>query len=173
MAEVFVLLNLHGSVAEAFLIVVFLDDLLRAVDDVGRDVVALHELEALVEVFYLPFSGAMVVYLADARLLAQMNRQPCLVAGSLVDGYRHFREEGLAPEAACGSVDLGAGDCDAFADFQGRVAQNEIVVVVRSTFDIDSGDLVGTRQPAEIHYGVCQSVGGGLGRRAGRGYGEE
>ena len=92
MAEVFVLLNLHGSVAEAFLIVVFLDDLLRAVDDVGRDVVALHELEALVEVFYLPFSGAVVVYLADTRLLAQMDRQPCLVAGGLVDGYRHFRE---------------------------------------------------------------------------------
>ena len=65
-AEVFVQVDADVGISEAFLRVVLFNDLLGAVYDVLRNLVAFHELEAFLDVVAFAFFHAEIVYLGDS-----------------------------------------------------------------------------------------------------------
>ena len=72
--------NVHVHIVEALVLEVLLHDELSAVHDVLGDLVALHQVESLLQVLPFAFLHAVVVHLRDARLGAHSQQQPSAVA---------------------------------------------------------------------------------------------
>ncbi len=141
--EVFVEVDAHGGVAESLVLVVLGDDGLCAVDDVARYLVALDEIEPLLQVLDFAFLGACVLDRAYARLSAEDYLEPRLVAGGLDQLDACLGEERLTHEALDGVGDVIAGNLHAVAHLEVGVSENQKVVVVRCALDFDASYLVG------------------------------
>ena len=89
--------DFHHCVAETFVGVIFSDNFFGTVHYVLGNLVALHELEGIFEVALLALLHSDIVDFGNAGLLPQIDRKPRLVAGHLVYGNSHFREEALTP----------------------------------------------------------------------------
>jgi len=183
LAEVGLLRDGDDGVLEAFLVVVLLDDLLGAVDDVGGQLLSLHHSEPLSQVFLLAALGTVEPQLRHSGLLLEADVQPYLVAGDLVDVDLHLGVESLAPEALHGVGDVLARNLDLVADGQTGVTDHHIVVSGLDSGGPDAGDLVGLGQRRVYHFrvvhrihrrlGLQWQVQQSLGVEAGEGEGEE
>ncbi len=151
--------DFHIGFAESLLRVVLLDDIGGAVHDILRDLVALHELQALLDVVALPFFHAVVVHIGDARLRTHVDHEPHLVAGYLVDKHLCLGEKSLAHQSLHGSGDLIARQLHLVALFEARVAYHYVVFVVVGTGDTDVGHFVDRRHAGVHHRRIVYGVG--------------
>ena len=78
-AEVFALHYVHFGILETLVVEVALHYQFGTVGYVGVHLIALHQAQALLQVFALAFLHAVIVNLRYTRLLAQLKFQPCLV----------------------------------------------------------------------------------------------
>ncbi len=148
----------YFGVAEAFVGVVALDNRCGAVYDILCYLVAAHQLQAFLQILDFAFLCAVVVDCRYAGLSAQDNLEPCAVA----DGFGEFDtclgEEGLPHEALDRIGDIIAGDGYPLAFVQSRIAENQEIVVVGSSFHFYAGDFVcpwhGGIQYRRVEYSV-------------------
>ena len=161
--------DFYGGVAEALVGIVFLDDSLGTVDDVLRNLVASHELEALLQVFYLALLGTDVVHLADTGLRAELDFEPRLVAGYLFELDTGLREKSLLHKSLHGVGDVVAGDGYAVANVEAGISEYEEIVVVRRTLYRDAGNLIHLRHGRIEHLRIIYGVGRSLRRSLGCG----
>ena len=97
--QIFMKHDVDLGVAEAFFLVVGLDDHDGTVDDVLRHLIALIQLQTLLKIVFLAFFHALVIYARYLRLFSQAQSEPRLIAGCLVDSDLHFAEQSLTPQA--------------------------------------------------------------------------
>lgn len=142
LAEVGRLRDVDIHVSETFLLEVGRNDFFCALHDVLRDLVAWIQVQPLLQLLALVFLHAVVVDLRDARLLAQVEQQPSLVAAHFFYFYLDFREQPLSPESLCGACDGVAWDFHNVAHRQTGVSYDDIVLIVLESADPDSRDFI-------------------------------
>lgn len=165
-AEVLVERYRHLGISEAFVGEVFTCNAFDAVDDILRDLVALHQLQHLLEVFAFAFFHSDVVDFGNTGLCTQFQFEPCLVTA----GFEHL-DAGLCKKALShksfdGVAEVVSGNFESVTGFDACISENYKVVIRRCSGDFDVGDFVGARHGAEHHrrvvYGVS-TIGRGLG----------
>ena len=158
LAEVGRLRDVDIHVSEAFLLEVGRNDFFCALHDVLRDLVAWIQVQPLLQLLALVFLHAVVVDLRDARLLAQVEQQPSLVAAHFFYFYLDFREQTLSPESLCGACDGVAWDFHNVAHRQTGVSYDDIVLIVLESADPDSRDFIFFRHSGEKHRRIVDCV---------------
>ena len=128
---VFFLLDVDFGVLESLLVEVALDDDFGAIDHIGRNLTAVLQTEALLEVFAFRLLHAAIADGADARLGGEMNVEVDAVVHDAIGRNLDVGEELLLPVAAHGVSDVGAGNGVDLAHFEAGDALQEVVVVAR------------------------------------------
>ena len=155
---VFLKSYIDGSVSETFIGEIFLYDRLGAVDDVLGYLVALVELQAFFEVIALAFLHSEIADIRNAGLSAEVNGEPCLVAGSLIDNYPDLAEKALSPEAFAGRCQFGARNINSLPYFQTGVSQNDVGLEIVGTRHFDTCNLIGSGQSGKDHTGITDGI---------------
>ncbi len=162
--EVFVQVYFHVCISETFVGIVFLDDSLGAVHDILGNLVTTHELETLLQVFNLTFLCADIVHLTYTGLCAELDFQPGLVAGHLFELDTRLSKESLLHESLHGVCDVIARNGHTVADVDTGISENEIIVVVRRSFNGYAGNLIYLRHGGVEHLRIIYCIGRGLSR---------
>ena len=94
--QVFAQTHVASRVAKAFVLVVFLYDIFDAVNDILGNLVALDELQALLQVFDFALLGTGIFDIGYTGLCAENDFEPSLVAYGLLELDSCLGKEGLA-----------------------------------------------------------------------------
>ena len=156
--EVIGLPDVYLGILEALLLEMFLDDGGGTVDNVGGNLVTLHQPQTHLQIFALALLEAVVIDLRDTRLLLELNFDPRLVAIGLGQLDDHVGEEALPPEFL-GSIGNGVtGNLDYLSHLEPRVTDEHIVLVVGCTGHGNTGNFVFLRNSRVDNFGVVYRV---------------
>ena len=128
--EVIFLIDGDFGILETLVVVIAFDEEFGPVDEVGGNLVAFYQAEALFKFFAFRLFYADVVDLRDAGALLQGNVEPHLVAGHL--GYRNGNvgKEALFPKPLNGIGDGFAGNLDDIAHRKARISDDDKIFVI-------------------------------------------
>ncbi len=131
------------GVAETFVRVVFFDDKFCTVNDILCDFVAFHQLQAFLNIVAFAFFQAVVVDFRDTGLSTEFDLDPSLVAIGFDQFDTCLCKKSLMHKPLDGIGDFIAGDFHSVAHFQARVTDDEEIVIVGSSCDVNSRDFIG------------------------------
>ena len=158
LGEVLLKIYLDIGVAETFFLKILLDNGCGAVHDVLRDLIALHEVQTLLQVLTLTLFHAVVFHLRDAGLSAEIDKQPHFVAGHLLHDYLSLGKEALTHKALHCRGDIVTGNLDTVAFLQSRISYHDIILIIVGTGHPDVGNLIGRRKRRIDNGGIIDCV---------------
>ena len=158
LAQVRNLNDLARRLAEALAGVIFLDEELDAVGDVGGHLAARLETQTLNDVFLLATLHAVVVHLRHTGLLTQVEYQPRLVVVDFLYLNLDLGEQALTPETLGGTLDVLAGDIHLLTDSKSRIADDDVRVIVVHTLDADAGNLISRWRAGKHDLGIIDGI---------------
>ena len=135
---IILLIDLDIGILIALAIVVALDDGLGTVDDVGRHLAALGYTYLCIEVFAFRLLDTIIFDVGDARTWGQGNLEPAVVLIHLFERNGDVAEEALSPETLDGIGHFVARHGDGLSDGEPRKTDEDIILVVVGTGDLDT-----------------------------------